>query len=166
MKQFLTAIFLITMLLISCRADEDELQRIDQTMNIYIRNSAGEDLLHPTKTGSYVSFNLNDALGDKDVSPVPNSREVTADSTFYIKYIAGARRVLANEQGQTQIYKSVIAFTLQKKLSPTTSETVNDTMEIEYRLTPQVFEVSKVFYNKQLKFTKVANQPNVVTIVK
>ena len=166
MRQLCIAFFGMILLLQSCKTDEDPVQRIDQTMNIYIRDNAGKDLLHPTNTGSYVSFTFNDALGDKDVSPVPYSREVTTDSVFYIKYVAGARRVLIADNGETQTYRSLIALALQKKLSPTTSSVENDTMEIQYTLTPEVFEVSKVYYNNQLRFTKMPDQPNIVTIVK
>ncbi|KQR95050.1 hypothetical protein ASG01_04125 [Chryseobacterium sp. Leaf180] len=166
MKQLYIAFFGLILMLQSCKTDEDPVQRIDQTMNIYIRDNAGKDLLHPTNTGSYVSFTLNDALGEKDVNPVPYSLQVANDSVFYINYIAGARRVLIAENGDSQTYRSIIALALQKKLTPTTSSTVNDTMEIQYRFTPEVFEVSKVFYNKQLRFTKMPDQPNVVTIIK
>ncbi|MBN9337069.1 MAG: hypothetical protein J0I88_04370, partial [Chryseobacterium sp.] len=48
------------------------------------------------------------------------------------------------------------------------SQTVNDDdiIEIEYKWTPSVFELSKLWYDNELKFTKVQGQPNIVRIVK
>jgi hypothetical protein len=46
--------------LVSCKSDDDSLQRIDQLLNIYVKNSAGQDLLNSKKTGSYTGFSVND----------------------------------------------------------------------------------------------------------
>ncbi len=55
------------------------------------------------------------------------------------------------------------------RLSKTVDEETvvdDDTIKIEYNWTPSLFQLSKLWYNKELKFTKVQGQPNIVTIVK
>ena len=71
-----------------------------------------------------------------------------------------------NKDGN-KIYKSEIQVSLTKKISDTQNDpVVQDKLEIFYRSSPTVFEVSRVLYNNQLVFTKVPDQPNVATITK
>ena len=53
---------------------------------------------------------------------------------------------------------------MTKKVNDT-NRIVNDTMIINYTSTPNLFQVSKVWYNDVLKFTKVEGQPNIVKTV-
>lgn len=154
--------------LLSCRSDDDSLQKIDQIFNLYIKDASGKDLLNPTKIGSYTGVSWNDELADNDIANVAFSHKMLADSTYYIEYIDGAKRQLYNDSDpENKIYRSEIQVSLTKKTSATTTAPVDiDTLEIFYRMNPSVFEVSKVYYNKVLKFTKVPNEPNVVTIIK
>ena len=64
------------------------------------------------------------------------------------------------------IYESKIALSFTKNLTDSTSTTINDTMTVQYRLTPEIFQVSKIWYNNVLQFTKVAEEPNIVKIQK
>lgn len=168
MKNLLFGIVLGCFALMGCRSDEDSIQKIDQIMSFYIKDAAGNDLLLPNSIGSYTTVSMNDVLAPVDNAPVSNSRKMTADSIYYLEYIAGATRQLVNgADSDDRIYRSQIGIALVKKLTDSTvSEPVNDTLEILYRWTPSIFEVSKVNYNKQLIFTKVADQPNNVTIIK
>lgn len=154
--------------LLSCRSDDDSLQKIDQIFNLYIKDSSGKDLLNPTKVGSYTGVSWNDELADTDVATVSFSRKMLTDSTYYAEYTAGAARVLYDDSDpENKIYRSEIQVSLTKKTSETTTAPVDiDTLEIYYRVNPSVFEVSKVYYNKVLKFSKTPNEPNEVTIIK
>ncbi len=53
MKLRLSIIFSAIILLLSCRGDEDEIQIIDQVLNLYMKNSAGEDLLNTNLDNAY-----------------------------------------------------------------------------------------------------------------
>jgi hypothetical protein len=168
MRNIVFGILVVFFAFLSCRNDDDSVQKIDQILDVYMKNSAGQDLLNKNKTGSFSSYTMNDVFGETDNSPVSSSLKMTSDSVYYIEYTAGAKRVLdtANTVDENnKVYHSKIALTLLKTVNNVT-DTVNDVMEIQYRWTPDVFEVSKVFYNNELKFTKEPGAPNVVTIVK
>jgi len=152
---------------LSCRNDDEDLQHIDQTLNIYMKNSGGRDLFHKKKDTTYFTYSLNDVNGDKDIAPVSSSLKATADSTLFIEYIAGAKRVgLDTLDPNNKTYRSVITVSLIKRLNNTILDTISEELEIQYRMTPTVFEVSKVYYNDTLRFTKTPGSSNVVTIVK
>ncbi|CAD7807781.1 hypothetical protein CHRY9390_01714 [Chryseobacterium aquaeductus] len=168
MKNLLFGILLGCFALMACRSDEDSIQKIDQIMNIYIQDASGKDLLIPDSIGSFTSVTMNDMLAATDNAPVSFSPKTSESSRRFLEYIAGATRQLqSGEDSDDRIYRSQILVALTKKLTDTTfSNPVNDTLEILYRWTPNVFEVSKVNYNQQLIFTKVPDQPNNVTIIK
>lgn len=169
MKKSFWGILIALLSLLSCSSGDDEsLQKMDQIFDLYIRDSSGKDLLSPTKVGSYTGVSWNDELADTDVANVTFSRKMLADSTYYVEYTAGAARQLYDgTDPDNKIYRSEIQVSLTKKTSETTTDPVDiDTLEIYYRMNPSVFEVSKVYYNKVLKFSKVPNEPNVVTIIK
>lgn len=168
MKNSIFGIILVCFAFVSCSTNEDSLQKIDQNIHFYFKNNSGTDLLRPSKIGSFTTISLNDMLAETDLPPVNFSLKTNADSVFYIDYLAGAKRELVSggDSGE-KIYRSQLVVALTKKLTDSTFTTPdNDTLEIFYRWNPSVFEVSKVFYNKELKFTKNSQEPNVVTIVK
>ncbi|MFL9835640.1 hypothetical protein [Chryseobacterium terrae] len=168
MKKIFLVFTIISLTLISCARDEDSLQKIDQLFNLYIKDSAGNDLLKPTAIGSYTGVTFTDELAEKDNVNVSYSRKMLADSTYYLEYLAGAtRQFVEDDSDGNKIYKSEIQVSLIKKISDTQNDpVVRDTMEIFYRSSPTVFEVSRVLYNNQLIFTKVPDQPNVATVIK
>ncbi|ASK31006.1 hypothetical protein CEY12_13220 [Chryseobacterium sp. T16E-39] len=168
MRNIAFGILVVFFALLSCKSDDDDIQRIDQIFNLYMKNSAGQDLLNPKKTGSYASIAMNDINGLTDNAPVSFALKATADSTLYIEYIAGARRItLDSLSPENRTYESSITLTLTKPTSTTTPpEVTTDVLKIQYHWTPTVFEVSKVFYNDKLEFTKQPGLPNVVTIEK
>ncbi len=167
MRNIVFGLLIIFCAFLSCRTDDDDVQRIDQILNIYMKNEAGRDLLHDTKDNTYFTYSMNDVNGIKDIAPVSSSLRATADSTLFIEYIAGARRIgLDTLNPDNKTYHSVITVSLIKRLNNTILDTINDRLEIQYRMTPTVFEVSKVYYNDTLRFTKQADASNVVTIVK
>ncbi|WP_294203452.1 hypothetical protein [uncultured Chryseobacterium sp.] len=167
MRNIVFGILVVFLAVLSCRTGDDELQQIDQILDIYMKNGAGRDLLHQKKDQTYFTYSLNDVFGIKDISPVSSSLRATADSTLFIEYIAGARRIgMDTLDLNNKTYHSVITVSLIKRLNNTILDTINDKLEIQYRMTPSVFEVSKVYYNDTLRFTKTPGSPNVVTIVK
>ncbi|KAA0127191.1 hypothetical protein FY557_14480 [Chryseobacterium sp. SN22] len=167
MRNIVFGILVVCLAVLSCRTGDDDLQQIDQILNIYVRNSAGQDLLHQKKDQTYFTYSMNDVFGIKDISPVSSSLRATADSTLFIEYIAGARRIGVDTlDPNNKTYRSVIALSLIKRLNTTIQDTINDTLRIEYRMAPLAFEVSRVYYNDTLRFTKTPGSPNVVTIVK
>ncbi|VXC49927.1 hypothetical protein [Chryseobacterium sp. 8AT] len=168
MKKIFLVLTLISLTLLSCGSDEDSLQKIDQLFNLYIKDSSGNDLLKPTEIGSYTGVTFTDQLAEKDNVNVSYNRKMLTDSTYYLEYLAGATRQFVEDTSDGgKIYKSEIRVSLIKKISETqNAPIVQDKLEIFYRSSPNVFEVSRVVYNNQLVFTKVPDQPNVATIVK
>lgn len=171
MKNIFWGMLVIVFALLSCRGDEnDSLQRIDQIMNIYIKNSAGQDLLNSKKAGSFIGYSINDQNGTTDIAPVSIPLKMTTDSIYYMEYIAGAKRVTMDSiSPDNRTYRSDLVFSLRRTVN-NVPDTINDAMRIEYRWTPTLFQVSKVIYNgEEVKFTKDGNESNsinVVTIVK
>lgn len=167
MRNIIFGFLVIFCAFLGCKTDDDDVQRIDQILNIYMKNGAGRDLLNNKKDSTYFTYSMNDVNGIKDLAPVNSSLKATADSTLFIEYIAGARRIgLDSLNPDNKIYHSVITVSLIKRLNNTILDTINDRLEIQYRMTPTVFEVSRVYYNDTLRFTKQDGTPNVVTIVK
>lgn len=167
MRNIVFGILVVFLAVLSCGTGNDDLQQIDQILNIYMKNGAGRDLLHKKKDQTYFTYSMNDVNGLKDISPVSSTLRATADSTLFIEYIAGARRIgMDTLDPSNKTYHSVITVSLIKRLNNTVLDTINDKLEIQYRMTPSVFEVSKVYYNDTLRFTKTPGSPNVVTIVK
>ncbi|MFC3159767.1 hypothetical protein SAMN05443633_106122 [Chryseobacterium arachidis] len=167
MRNIVFGLLIVFCAFLSCRQDEDELQKIDQIINMYMQNGSGRDLFHKKKDTSYFTYSMNDVNGITDNAPVSSSLKATADSTLFIEYIAGAKRVgLDTLDPNNKTYHSVITVRLLKMLNNTILDTINDKLEIQYRWTPSLFEVSKVYYNDTLRFTKTPGSPNVVTIVK
>ncbi|MDP9959007.1 hypothetical protein [Chryseobacterium lathyri] len=158
-------LIVILFLTVSCGSDDDSLQRIDQVLNIYIKNSAGQDLLNAKKTGSYSSYTVNDVFGVANVAPVSVPLKVTTDSIYYFEYLRGAkRRTLDSLSPDNRTYHSKLAFALSRTENNVVITTI-DSMEIKYRWTPSVFQVSEVLYNNQVVFTKAADTPNAINTI-
>lgn len=168
MKKIFLVLTLISLTLLSCGSDDDSLQKIDQLLYLYIKDPSGKDLLKPTKIGSYTGVSFTDQLAEKDNVNVNYSRKMLADSTYYLEYLAGATRQFVEDTSDGgKIYRSEIRVSLTKKISETQNDPiVQDKLEIFYRSSSTVFEVSRVLYNNQLVFTKVPDQPNVASIIK
>ena len=156
---------MVGFLCLACRKDDDPVQNIDQILQIYI-DSAGQDMLNTNLPGGYTNIRMNDVNGLTDAAPVNFTLKKDADTINYIEYLAGARRVGTDSTQNVKIYESKIALILNKKINDSTMATVNDTMTLQYHATPELFQISKGWYNNVLRFTKVAGAPNVVRIVK
>ncbi|WP_312818477.1 hypothetical protein [Kaistella carnis] len=150
---------------ISCRNDENDVQKIDQVMQLYI-DSLGQDMLNVKLPGSYTSTSMNDVYGLTDNAPVTFSVKKDADTVSFIEYVAGAKRLRIDSTEFSKTYESKIALTLIKSINDSVKRTTNDTMTIQYLSTPTLFEISKVWYNDVLQFNKVEGQPNVIKISK
>ena len=159
---FLTIIIFFAFL--SCRSDEDSVQRIDQVINLYI-DSLGQDMLNSKVSGSYTNSRMNDVYGLTDNAPVSFTIKKDADTISYIEYLAGTKRIGIDSSGTSKTYESKVALFLTKKVNDSNRVT-NDTITIQYLSTPELFQVSKLWYNGVLQFTKVEGQPNTVKIVK
>lgn len=156
----------LLMVAVSCGSDEDSLQRIDQILNIYIKDdSTGQDLLNAKKNGSYSSYSVNDMNGTTDIAPVSIPLKMTTDSLYYLEYLRGARRITVDSiSPDDRTYSSRLNFALSRTVNNEVV-TVNDIMEIKYRWTPSVFQVSEVKYNNQVVFTKEAGAPNAINTI-
>ncbi len=151
----------------SCRNSDDSVQQIDQVMNLYI-DSLGKDMLNSKISGSYYSVTMNDVLGSKDYAPVTVNIKKNTDTIAYLEYVAGAKRLLIDSiNPDNKKYASVIALAMTKKVAGSnTTKTTKDTMRIIYSSTPQQFEISSLYYNNVLVFSKTSGQPNIIKIVK
>lgn len=165
MKNVFFVLTLAFFAFLSCRNDEINVQQIDQVLNLYI-DSAGQDMLNNKIPGSYTTISWNDINGLTDNAPVSFSTKKDADTLTYLEYLAGAKRIAIDSAGDSKTYESRIALALTKKVNDSTNAVSNDTMVIQYSSTPDVFEVSKIWYNNILYFTKVQGQPNIVKITK
>ncbi len=164
MKNVFFLLLAVFVVFLSCRSDEDSVQKIDQIINLYI-DSLGQDMLNTKLAGSYISSTMNDVYGLTDNAPISISIKKDADTINYIEYLAGAKRIAIDSTANSKTYESKIALNLTKKIADANRIT-NDTMTIQYLSTPNLFQVSKIWYNGVLQFTKVEGQPNTVKIVK
>jgi hypothetical protein len=150
---------------LSCRNEDENIQRIDQIIQLYI-DSAGQDMLNSKISGSYTDIKINDVYGLTDTAPVSFSLKKDADTVTYLEYVAAAKRITIDSTATFQTYESKLALQLTKKLNDSTNLVTNDTMKIQYQSTPEIFQVSKIWYNNELKFTKTDQLLNVVKISK
>ena len=164
MKNVFFLLLAVFVVFLSCRSDEDSVQKIDQIINLYI-DSLGQDMLNTKLAGSYISSTMNDVYGLTDNAPISISIKKDADTINYIEYLAGAKRIAIDSTANSKTYESKIALNLTKKIADANRIT-NDTMTIQYLSTPTLFEISKVWYNDVLQFNKVEGQPNVIKISK
>ena len=167
MKLRLSIIVTALVLLCACQRDEEDIQVIDQVLKMYVHNSAGQDLLNNRIKDSYSSVSLLDLLGETALVPVSGFSLIKdSDTVTYLDYAAGAVRLKRDSIGpELKTYYSKFIIRYSKTVNSQTV-TDDDTIEIDYKWTPSLFELSSLKYNNQLKFTKVSGQPNVVKIVK
>ena len=167
MKRYISLVVLFLALL-SCNSDDSDTQTIDQVLRLYMNNAAGQDLFNPKIKGAYSTPALLDLLTERDLQPVSGySFLKDADTVVYMDYAAGAvrQRIDSLSNDQQQIYYSEFIIRLPKTVNQVTVND-DDTIKIEYRSTPSLFQLSKLWYNDKLRFTKVQGQPNIVKIVK
>ena len=165
MKNFFFFLMISFFGFLSCRNDENDVQNIDQVINLYI-DSSGQDMLNTTIEGGYSNIRMNDVNGLLDVAPVSFSQKKDVDTINYLEYLAGARRILIDSTADFKTYESRISLLMTKKIDDSTNIDINDALKIQYYFSPQKFQVSKVWYNDVLVFTKVDGQPNIVKISK
>lgn len=166
MRNLLLSLLLFS--IVSCKGDEQEVQQIDQVINLYYKDAAGKDLLNPNLKDTFFNIKFSDLNGARDLVPITSfSVRKTIDTVNYIDYVDGAVRVLTDSiNPEMKTYRSDFVISLTKKTGETTVEVLEDDIRIEYSWTPRLFQVSKIFYNGELQFSKVAGQPNIFTIIK
>jgi hypothetical protein len=165
MKNLFFLIIIAFLGFLSCRSDEESARKIDQIINLYI-DSLGQDMLNSKIPGSYTTIFINDVYGLTDNAPVTFALKKDVDTINFIEYLAGAKRIGIDSTENSKTYESKVALALTKKINDSTSRVSNDTMMIQYQSTPQLFQVSKIWYNGLLQFEKVEGLPNTVKIVK
>ena len=165
MKNLFFILMIGAFAVLSCRNEDENIQRIDQIIQLYI-DSAGQDMLNSKIPGSYTDIKINDVYGLTDTAPVSFSLKKDADTVTYLEYVAAAKRITIDSTATFQTYESKLALQLTKKLNDSTNLVSNDTMKIQYQSTPEIFQVSKIWYNNELKFTKTDQLLNVVKISK
>jgi len=158
----------ILIFLSSCRGeDESDLQKIDQVLNIYIKNAAGKDLLNTNIPGGFTAVRAQDLNADRALQDITGiSVKKDQDTIAYVDYATGAVRILKDSISASQkTYQSDFYINLSKIVNKETVTDV-DTVKVEYNWSPNLFQVSKVWYNNKLSFSKVEEQPNIIHIVK
>lgn len=166
MKNLLFFAMVTFLAFLSCRNDDDSVQKIDQITNLYI-DSAGQDMLNSKISGSYTNIQWNDVNGLVDNSPVNFSLKKDADTVNYIEYLAGAKRILIDSSdANAKIYQSEITFILTKKVTDSTTSIFNENLVLNYVMKPNSFRIENAWYNNKLVFTKVDGQPNIIKITK
>jgi hypothetical protein len=174
MKLRISIILTAFVLLLSCRGDnETDGQKIDQVLMLYVKSATnGQDLLNSKIPGSYSAVALLDLL-DETTANKPISGQTfpkDADTLVYMDYPAGAIRLLKDtvtSDPEEKIYYSNFLIRYSKIVNDVTITNYRlDTIRIEYSWKPSLFQISKLWYNNELKFTKVPGQRNVVEIIK
>ena len=164
MKNILS-IFSLIFLLVSCGSDEDNVQRIDQVLKIYIQNQQGQNLLNKDLEGGFSSVQMFD-LGGEFTSQVLKGYSVKKDSLDqqYIEYAAGGTRNLVGEIASGQIYQSdlAIAYFITGQTEPVAA----DELTLQYIHSPILFQIQQINQNGVTIFTKKDGEPNIVYIVK
>ena len=117
------------------------------------------------ETEEELGYTINDVYGATDVVPVPMTLKKTADTINYLEYIAGAKRIAMDANNPPQNYQSKIAFAFQKKLGNNTV-TTNDTLVLNYTMSPTLFQINNATYNGISVFTKNPNTDNIIKIFK
>lgn len=154
--------------LFSCRKeDENDVQKIDQVINIYLKDTSGKDLLNTNLSGAFTGVSAQDLNADKALQSISGfSVKKDKDTIAYIDYAAGAKRIITDSVSATQKkYRSDFYLNLSKTVNKVVV-TDTDTLKIEYNWSPTLFQVSKLWYNNKLVFTKVDGQSNIIRIVK
>ena len=54
----------LSFVLVSCQSNEDDLQKIDQTLHIYLTDQQGEDLLNSSSEVGYARVTMSDVGGE------------------------------------------------------------------------------------------------------
>ena len=165
MKNLFFLVMVAFFAFLSCRGDEESVQKIDQIINLYI-DSLGQDMLNSKIPGSYVASSMNDVYGLRDTAPGSFTLKKDQDTVNYIEYLAGATRIGIDSTENSKTYESKIELRLTKQINDSTRGITKDLIKIQYLSTPTLFQVSKIWYNDELQFTKVEGQPNTVKIVK
>ncbi|MGV4415065.1 hypothetical protein [Chryseobacterium sp. T1] len=167
MKSQLSILFLSLLLIFSCRAEDESVQTIDQVLNIYVKNTAGKDLINPKIKNNYTQVQFLDLLAETNLKPISGVSIIQdKDTISYIDYVAGAVRLIKDSVSTTdKTYYSEFVMRLSKTENTTT---INDdkNVKVEYSWTPSRFQVSKMWFGGKLVFTKTEGQPNIVQIVK
>ena len=161
-----TAFFmLILTVLWSCRQDDDGLQKIDQVLQLYIKNNLGQDLLNSSSTGSFQNVTVKDIGGVRDQMSISGyTLRKDQNGQNYLEYIAGAKRNLTDSlSADHKKYRSDMILLLSK--SSTDSVDI-DTLSAFYDWKPQIFQIQTVNYNGKKIFTKTEGQQNIVTVIK
>ena len=158
-------LFSLLMSLLACQSNDDDLQKIDQTIKIYISNEQGVDLLNSSLEESYAKVTMFDVGGDF-TSEALKGYSLKKDSvdTYYIEYSAGGTRNLVSESGDQKNYTSDL--TINYFFKNVADVQFVDDVRIEYLFTPTLFQVKNFDLNGKRIFTKVEGQPNIVKIVK
>lgn len=162
-------LLLLLIVAISCRGDESDLQKIDQVINVYITNSDGQDLLNSDLDGSYISYELWDLNGTYDLTEITSgfSLETDDDDVNFIEYISGATRVLTDSiSPELKYYQSEFSVNLEREIDEDNTTFDIDTMTVNYLWTNSTFEVSTIYWDEELVFTKTEGEPNTVKIIK
>lgn len=151
---------------VSCRNGDDNPQKIDQVVQIYI-DSLGVDMLNTKLSGTYNTVEMKDIGGIYDQTAVSYNLKKDKDTINYIEYVSGATRNLKTNTSETQkVYESSMVLRLTKTVNKTLKTTI-DTMKIEYSWTPENFQISKIYYDKKLMtITKTSEPANIIKIVK
>ncbi|SFI42083.1 hypothetical protein [Halpernia frigidisoli] len=168
LKNAISIALICSLLFVSCRGNEEDLQQVDQIINLYYKDVSGKDLLNTELPGTFTSVRFLDLNGATDQVPINSfSLKKTVDNINYIDYDSGAVRVLKDSLNpQNKTYQSDFIISLTRNIDATTTSTIQDTVKIEYSWTPTLFQISKFYYSKNLVFTKVQGQPNNITIIK
>lgn len=163
--KYLFTLFSFLFLLMSCSTEDDNIQKIDQVLKIYIEDQDGQNLLNKDLEGGFSSVQMFD-IGGEFTSQALKGYSLKKDSLDqqYIEYVAGGTRNLIGENSEGKKYQSdfIIAYFITGQTEPVDI----DELTLQYVNTPLVFRIEKISQNGVTIFTKKDDEPNIVKIVK
>lgn len=150
MKWKVLLLIIFISVVFSCNREEMSIPKIEQVIRMYVKDTAGSDLLNSELPGSFTSVKFFDLKDVYDQTPVNtfNARQDNSGITF-LEYTAGAKRILVDSVSPAQktfLSEMAVVFTKSVNGQPVVE---TDTLSIEYSWTPELFTVSQIRYNKR-----------------
>ena len=140
-------LLLILFVVTSCNREEMSIPRIEQIVQMSVKDASGNDLLDTDNENAY-KIQLFDLRDVYDRTPVSAFTIKEGASGNYLEYTAGAKRILLDSISPAQkTYLSEMAV-VYSRIAGTQTVSSTDTLAIEYSWTPELFTVSEVRYNK------------------
>ncbi len=150
--------------LFACRGEDSySSQKIDQVVQIYLKNSLGEDLLDPMLQPAPYSVSFIDLDAERAGVSVSTQKKQDSTKGFYLEYVAGATRVEEAFPGVDLGYRS--SLQMISRDGNNSAEEI-DTLIFRYSSSPEEFSIEQIFLNDTLLFQKAGQTINQIVLTR